>query len=86
MPVLWYDPPTKMKVKFFKKEIQLDSDFFEAVFTIICTFAAMVLGILHIPTNVPLNLFNYLAMVGVLGFVFGFMTSSGIVSLFKRKK
>jgi hypothetical protein len=66
--------------------IKLDSNFFEVSFTVISMLIAMGLALLYMPANVPLNIVSYLGMAGVLGFVFGFLISGGIVSVFKKTK
>lgn len=73
-----------MNFKVFNKEYRLDTNFFEAAFTFCCMVAGGVIGFLYMPNNVPLSMFNYIAIATMLGFVFGFGTSSGIVIVYKK--
>lgn len=73
-----------MKLRLFKKEYSLDSNLFEAVFTLLSTLGGCIYGYMHIPKDLPLNLLNYFAMVCLLGFVFGFLTSSFLVWIYQE--
>ena len=73
-------------MKIFKQDIKFDTNLFEALTTLGFMVFGVIFGFLHMPNNVPINIFSYLAMSSLLGFVVGFTVSNVLVWVYKEIK
>lgn len=71
-------------MKIFGKQILFNSNLFEMLVTLGSCAIASVLALFNIPQDIPVAIPQYVAMIGILGFVAGFVTSNFLVWCYKE--